>query len=226
MIAPPLPPMEREVRSARLAIFSLAWAWMRFAPGDAWNLPSEGTGVVFFPAGQSSRRGWCTGTSPFLIQCMHACVSTETRSLFHSPHHHHHHHHRVLGYPKGSALELLDGTLKLRYCTTLFTKRFPTWSLPQVSFGIGKRSFSTVGHLLDIDSTVGKRVRLTKKTRPGISSHVIPDPVPGHSTPRRFASPFLRRRRERGGRASQSFSSPWGWVILHLGTPGTRRLQA
>ena len=31
----------------------------------------------------------------------------------------------LLGYPKGSALELLDGTLKLRYCTTLFTKRFP-----------------------------------------------------------------------------------------------------
>ena len=52
--------------------------------------------------------------------------------------------------------------------------------------GIGKRSFSTIGHLLDIDSTVGKRVRLTKKTRPVISSHVIPDPVPGHSTPRRW----------------------------------------
>ena len=30
----------------------------------------------------------------------------------------------VLGYPKGSALELLDGTLKLRYCTTIFTTRF------------------------------------------------------------------------------------------------------
>ena len=31
----------------------------------------------------------------------------------------------VLGYPKGSALELLDGTLKLRHCTDLFIKRFP-----------------------------------------------------------------------------------------------------
>ena len=30
----------------------------------------------------------------------------------------------VLGYPGGSALELLDGTLKLRHCTTLFTMRF------------------------------------------------------------------------------------------------------
>ena len=27
------------------------------------------------------------------------------------------------------------------------------------------------------------------------------------------------QRRGRGGRTSQSFSSPWGWVILHLGTP-------
>ena len=34
----------------------------------------------------------------------------------------------VLGYPEGSALELLDGTLKLRHCTTLFTMRFPPWS--------------------------------------------------------------------------------------------------
>ena len=52
--------------------------------------------------------------------------------------------------------------------------------------GLVKGVFSTIGHLLDIDSTVGKRVRLTKKTRPIISSHVIPDPVPGHSTPRRW----------------------------------------
>ena len=92
----------------------------------------------------------------------------------------------VLGYPKGSASELLDGTLKLRYCTTLFTKRLPRWSLPRVSFGVGKRDFSTISPLLDHDGTVGKRVRLTKKTRPSISSHDIPDPVPGHSTPRRW----------------------------------------
>ena len=36
----------------------------------------------------------------------------------------------VLGYPKGSALELLDGTLKLRYCTDFFTKRFPLGLYP------------------------------------------------------------------------------------------------
>ena len=30
----------------------------------------------------------------------------------------------VVGYPKGSAAELLDGSLKLGYCTTVFTKQF------------------------------------------------------------------------------------------------------
>ena len=55
----------------------------------------------------------------------------------------------VLGYPKGSALELLDGTLKLRHCTDLFTKRFLPWSLPRVGSGIGKRDFMTPGIPLD-----------------------------------------------------------------------------
>ena len=32
----------------------------------------------------------------------------------------------VLGYPRTSAAELLDGVLKLRCCTTPFSKRFPT----------------------------------------------------------------------------------------------------
>ena len=36
----------------------------------------------------------------------------------------------VWEYPGGSALELLDGTLKLRYCTEVFTMRFPPWFLP------------------------------------------------------------------------------------------------
>ena len=61
----PLPPKECGVRWAYLAIFFLALGLGDFAPGDAWNLPSEATGVGVFPAGQSSRRDQCTGTGPF-----------------------------------------------------------------------------------------------------------------------------------------------------------------
>ena len=44
-----------------------------------------------------------------------------------------------LVYHKGAAAELLGGTLKLRYCNTIFTKRFPPWSSPRVGNGGGKR---------------------------------------------------------------------------------------
>ena len=81
-------------------------------------------------------------------------------------------------------MELLDGTLKLRHCTEVFTMRFHPWSLPRVGYGGGKRWYVTIGHVSDDRSNVVKRVPLTRKTRPGASSHVIPDP--GHSTPRRW----------------------------------------
>ena len=96
----------------------------------------------------------------------------------------------VLGYPKGSALELLDGTLKLRHCTDVY----PLGLYPG-RLWCGKRHFITPCHLLDAGGDVGKRVRLTRKTRPGVISHVNPDP--GHSTPRRWKRlrpSFLRRR--------------------------------
>ena len=54
---------------------------------------------------------------------------------------------RIFGYPKGAAEELLDGTLKLRYGNTIFTKRLPLWSLPRVGDGGGKRCEVTPGHL-------------------------------------------------------------------------------
>ena len=37
---------------------------------------------------------------------------------------------RLFGYPSGSAGALLAGTLPLRYCTTRFASRIPTWRLP------------------------------------------------------------------------------------------------
>ena len=65
-------------------------------------------------------------------QCSHGLTSRPLESC----------HHRclsaicgVLGYPKGSAAELLDGALKLRCCATPFSSRFPTWSLPPVGNG-------------------------------------------------------------------------------------------
>ena len=53
----------------------------------------------------------------------------------------------------------LDGTLKLRYCTTSFSSRFPSCSLPWNGV--------TTSHLLDDSGNVVKRVGLTRKTRPG-----------------------------------------------------------
>ena len=114
-------------------------------------------------------------------QCSHGLTSRPLESF----------HHQclkaicgVLGYPKGSALELLDGTLKLRHCTDLFTNRFPPWSLPRLGSGVGKRHVITPGHLSDAGGNRGKRVRRTRKTRPGATSDFIPDP--GHPTPRRW----------------------------------------
>ena len=89
----------------------------------------------------------------------------------------------VLGYPKGSAAELPDGSLKLRCCTSVKTKLFPPWVLPRLGGGVGNRSVVTSGNLLDCRGNFGKRVRLTRKTRPGAFSFVHPDP--GHPTPRR-----------------------------------------
>ena len=98
-------------------------------------------------------------------------------------------------YPKGAAAGLLNDTLKLRHCTEIFTTRFLPWSLPRVGNGGGIRQVGTPGHLSDPGGNLGKRVRLTRKTRPSVISHVNPDP--GHSTPRRWKRlhpPFLRRR--------------------------------
>ena len=45
--------------------------------------------------------------------------------------------------------------------------RFLPWSLPRVGNGGGKRQVGTPGHLSDPGGKFGRRVRLTRKTRPG-----------------------------------------------------------
>ena len=88
----------------------------------------------------------------------------------------------VSRYPAGAAAELLDGTLKLRYCTTSFSSRFPSWSLPWN--GAGERDGVTTSHLLDDSGNVVIRVGLTRKTRPGTPVHFRPGP--GLPTPKRW----------------------------------------
>ena len=114
-------------------------------------------------------------------QCSHGLTSRPLESC----------HHRclsaicgVLGYPKGSAAELLDGALKLRCCTTPFSNRFPTWSLPPVGNGRIRSLGVATGHSVDDGSNVVKRVRLTRKTHVGVPSVNIPDQ--GRLTPRRW----------------------------------------
>ena len=88
----------------------------------------------------------------------------------------------VLGYPRGSAAELLDGVLKLRCCTTPFSKRFPTWSLPPVGHGRIRSLDVATGHA--VGGNTVKRVRLTRKTQGSVTP--VNNPDQGHSTPRRW----------------------------------------
>ena len=91
-------------------------------------------------------------------------------------------------------------------------------SLPRVGNGFGKKWDVTPGHPYDDGGNRVKRVRLTRKTRPGALPLVSPDP--GHSTPRRWKRlppPPPPKSWARGGRASQSFSSLWGWMRFAAG---------
>ena len=108
-------------------------------------------------------------TSRPLETCHHRCLSAVCG---------------ILGYPKGSAAELLDGVLKLRCCSTPFSHRFPTWYLPSVGDGRFRDLGDVTGPLVGSGNSGVKRVRLTRKTRVSVSSVRIPDQ--GHSTSRRW----------------------------------------
>ena len=126
-----------------------------------------------------------------------------------------------LGSPAGAAAQLLDGTLKLRCCTTIFTKRFHPWVLPRFGDGVGKRYAVTSDFLMDCRSNFGKRVRLTRNTRAGIPVHDVLDP--GHPTPRRWKIFLLLALLGQGlrGRTLQSFFSAWASVRFAPGKLGT-----
>ena len=85
----------------------------------------------------------------------------------------------------------------------------------------GKRDGVTTSHLRDGSGNVVKRDRLTRKTSPGIQLHFRPDPrLPSQKRWKRLHLLFLSIW-VRGGRASQPFSSLWGWLISPPGTPAT-----
>ena len=99
----------------------------------------------------------------------------------------------LFGYPAGSGHLLVDGSLRMRYCSANFSCKKPTWGLP--SFGgvaalVRAQSVSTpiglssgiggvTGHSI-IGNDERKRIRLTKKTnvkkRFGVDSGEQPIP--------------------------------------------------
>ena len=101
---------------------SAVWSgrWVRLPGGLSRFLPCQ----VGTHLSRLRSLGWnqCSHglTSRPLESCHHSCLSAVCG---------------ILGYPKGSAAELLDGALKLRCCFTPFSNRFPTWALPPVGCG-------------------------------------------------------------------------------------------
>ena len=81
----------------------------------------------------------------------------------------------LLSYPSGSGNALLEGTLKLRYNTSTFARKRPTWRLPEggrvrgiISAFRAEELAAAAGGVLDsVDGSLVfqsfKRVRLTKK---------------------------------------------------------------
>ena len=92
---------------------------------------------------------------------------------------------KFFGYPDGAATELFNGTLKLRYFSTPFSKKFPSWPVPDLS-----------GHHPMVGSS------------PGPSVH-FPDRDPVFERPaKRFRitgkSSAVRRELVSGGRSSNA----------------------
>ena len=84
---------------------------------------------------------------------------------------------RLFGYPSGSAGALLAGTLPLRYCTTRFAGRIPTWRLPvpghaaslvtagiEVPSALGIEVSCQRVHFVGGSGPARKRIRLNRKT--------------------------------------------------------------
>ena len=106
----PLCLFQRELKSGRVVNSLAAWVglWASFLVLAGFSLCWVGSHMS-----RSRHSGWkqCSHglTSRPLEGCHHQCLQAVCG---------------VLGYPRGAAMELLDGTLKLRHCTRLFSKNF------------------------------------------------------------------------------------------------------
>ena len=149
-----------EIRHGCQFLSSLVRALGKLPGGLVRFLPCQ-VGSHFF---RLRHLGWnqCSHglTSRPLESCHHLCLSAICG---------------ILGYPRGSAAELLDGVLKLRCCTTPFSNRFPTWSLHPVGNGRIRSLVVATSSADGNGSNVGKRVRLTRKTRFSVMPVSIPD---------------------------------------------------
>ena len=92
------------------------------------------------------------------------------------------------GYPDGAATELYSGTLKLRYSSTPFTKKLPSWPVPDLScwYPVVGSSPGPSFHFLDRDPVrerPAKRFRITGKSSAVTRAHVSFGDLP---TPKRW----------------------------------------
>ena len=73
------------------------------------------------------------------------------------------------GYPDGAVTELFNGTVKLRYSSTPFSKKFPTWPVPDLSgpYPVVSSGPGPSVHFPDHDPVFerpAKRLRITGKS--------------------------------------------------------------
>ena len=125
-----------------------------------------------------------------------------------------------MDYCNGSASKLLDGTLKLRHCTSFFSTLFLRGLYLGLVMGVveGNLLLLFISWMMAVT-----RVRLTRKTR--LAALVYHNPDPGHPTPRRWKRlrpPSSEGEGSEVGVPRNLFSSSWNWVrVLHSGTLGT-----
>ena len=128
----------------------------------------------------------------------------------------------LFGYPSGSGQSLVDGSLRMRYCSNIFLIKKPTWGLPS-SGGVAALVSAAAVHPLVAGLPVSgdttssrnfgeggrKRIRLTKKTN--VRKRFGVDPW-GQPIPKRWKADTLKGVAFHGqeGGGDRLF---WGWVL-------------